>query len=155
MSIQKLCHFLHIFVIDDQIGLRKSVFSFSFFFFQIFIRYFLQLHFKCYPKSPLYHPHALLPYPPIPTSWPWCSLYWGIYSLQDQGASLVQLSHLLLLMQPETQALGVLVSSHCCSTYRVADPFSSLGTFSSSSIGGPVCIFFYPKGNGFKLGPTL
>ena len=32
----------------------------------------------------------------------------------------------------------VLVSSYCCSTYRVADPFSSLGTFSSSSIGGPV-----------------
>jgi hypothetical protein len=32
---------------------------------------------------------------------------------------------------------GVLVSSYCCSTYRVADPFSSLCTFSSSSIGGP------------------
>jgi hypothetical protein len=30
------------------------------------------------------------------------------------------------------------VSSYCCSTYRVADPFSSLGTFSISSIGGPV-----------------
>jgi hypothetical protein len=27
---------------------------------QIFIRYFLHLHFKCYPKSPLYSPHALL-----------------------------------------------------------------------------------------------
>jgi hypothetical protein len=35
----------------------------------------------------------------------------------------------------EMQGLG---SSYCCSTYRVADPFSSLGTFSSSSIGGPV-----------------
>jgi hypothetical protein len=35
---------------------------------------------------------------------------------------------------------GVLVSSYCCSTYRVADPPTpcSLGTFSSSSIGGPV-----------------
>jgi hypothetical protein len=33
---------------------------------------------------------------------------------------------------------GVLVSSYCCSTYRIADPFSSLVTFSSSSIGGPV-----------------
>jgi hypothetical protein len=33
---------------------------------------------------------------------------------------------------------GVLVSSYCCSTYRVADPFSSLGTFSSSSIWGPM-----------------
>jgi hypothetical protein len=35
----------------------------------------------------------------------------------------------------------VLVSSYCCSTYRFADPFSSLGTFSSSSIGVPV---FHP-----------
>jgi hypothetical protein len=41
-------------------------------------------------------------------------------------------------MQLETQTLGVQVSSYCCSTYRVADPFSNLGTFSSSSIGGPV-----------------
>jgi hypothetical protein len=35
----------------------------------------------------------------------------------------------------------VLVSSYCCFSYRVADPFSSMGTFSSSSIGGPV---FHP-----------
>ena len=49
-----------------------------------------------------------------------------------------KLGHLLLHMQLETRALGVLVSSYCCSTYRVADPFSSLDTFSSSSIGGPV-----------------
>jgi hypothetical protein len=64
--------------------------------------------------------------------------------LQDQGASPPNdgwLGHLLLHMQLETQALGVLVSSYCCSAYRVADPFSSLGTFSSSSIGGPV---FHP-----------
>jgi hypothetical protein len=40
-------------------------------------------------------------------------------------------------MQLETRALGVLVSSCCCSSYRVADPFSSLGTLSSSSIEGP------------------
>ena len=33
---------------------------------------------------------------------------------------------------------GVLVSSYCSSTYMVAVPFSSLGTFSSSSIGGTV-----------------
>jgi hypothetical protein len=25
------------------------------------------------PKSPLYCPPTLLPYPPTPTSWPWCS----------------------------------------------------------------------------------
>ena len=41
-------------------------------------------------------------------------------------------------MQLETWALGVLVSSYCCSTYRVADPFSSLGAFSSFSFGDPV-----------------
>jgi hypothetical protein len=32
----------------------------------------------------------------------------------------------------------VLVSSHCCSFYKVADPFSSLGTFSNTFIRGPV-----------------
>jgi hypothetical protein len=31
-----------------------------------------------------------------------------------------------------------MVSSHCCSTYRVAGSFNSLGAFSSFSIGGPV-----------------
>ena len=51
------------------------------------------------------------------------------------------LGHPLLHMQLETQALGVLVSSYCCSSYRVADPFSSLGTFSNSFIGDPV---FHP-----------
>ena len=87
------------------------------------------------PHSPT-HPFLLLG-PGIP-------LYWGIYSLQDQGDSLPsdgRLAHLLIHMQLETQAQGVLISSYCCSTYRVADPFSSLGTFSSSSIGGPV---FHP-----------
>jgi hypothetical protein len=61
--------------------------------------------------------------------------------LQDQGASFPndgQLGHLLLHMQLETQTLGVLVSSYCCSSYRVADPFSSWSTFSNSSTGGPV-----------------
>jgi hypothetical protein len=30
----------------------------SLFFFQFFIKYFLHLHFKYYPKSPLYPPHS-------------------------------------------------------------------------------------------------
>ena len=30
-----------------------------------------------------------------------------------------------------------MASSYCCSSYRIADPFSSLGTFSSSFIGSP------------------
>ena len=33
---------------------------------------------------------------------------------------------------------GLLVSSYHCTSYSVADPFSSLGTFSSSFIRGPV-----------------
>jgi hypothetical protein len=64
--------------------------------------------------------------------------------LQDQRASLPsdgRVGHLLLHTQLETQALGVLVGSYYWSTYTVADLFSSLGTFSSSSIGGPV---FHP-----------
>jgi hypothetical protein len=62
----------------------------------------------------------------------------GAYNLcKTKGLS----GHPLLHMQLETQALGVLVSSYCCSSYRIADPFSSLGTSSSSFIGGPV---FHP-----------
>jgi hypothetical protein len=44
-------------------------------------------------------------------------------------------------MQLETQLWRLLVSSYCCSSYKVADPFSSLGTFSRSFIRGPV---FHP-----------
>jgi hypothetical protein len=48
-------------------------------------------------------------------------------------------------MQLETQLWGgrwgLLVSSYCCSSYRIADPFSSLCTFSSSFIRGPM---FHP-----------
>jgi hypothetical protein len=36
------------------------------------MRYFLHLHFKCYPESLLY-PAPPLSYPPTPTSWHWCS----------------------------------------------------------------------------------
>jgi hypothetical protein len=59
-------------------------------------------------------------------------------------------------MQLETRAPGVLVSSYC-STYRIADPFSSLGTFSSSSIGGPVIhsIADYEHPLMYLLGPSI
>jgi hypothetical protein len=43
-----------------------------FFYFYFLIRYFLDLHFQCYSKSPPYLPPPL-PYPPTPTSWPWHS----------------------------------------------------------------------------------
>jgi hypothetical protein len=51
------------------------------------------------------------------------------------------LGHPLLHMQLETQLWGVLVSSYFCSSYSFTDSFSSLGTFSSSFIRGPV---FHP-----------
>jgi hypothetical protein len=53
----------------------------------------------------------------------------GTYNIcKTKGTSLPndgRLGHLLLHMQLETGALGVLVSSCCSSSYRVADPFSS------------------------------
>jgi hypothetical protein len=121
----------------------------SFFFLkQFFIRYFLHLHFKCYPKSPPYPPPspALFPNPFTPASWPWpsfpCTGEHIIFSRpRASPPNDGRLGHPLLHMQLETRVLGVLVSSYCCSSYWVADPISSLGAFSSSSIGGPV---FHP-----------
>jgi hypothetical protein len=106
-----------------------------------FIGYLFNLHFQCYSKSP---PHAPppTPHPPTPTSWPCHSPvlrhikfarpmglsfhWWPPRPFSDSYAA------------RDTSSRGVLVSSYCCSTYKIADPFSSLGTFSSSSIGGPV-----------------
>ena len=118
----------------------ESITRRAYIFLNFFIRYFLHLHLNCYPKSPPY-PHTHTSTHQLPLLGPCVPLYWGIQSLQDQGASFPndgQLGHLLIHMQLETRAPGVLGSSYCCSTYRVADPFGSLGTFSSSSIGGPV-----------------
>jgi hypothetical protein len=95
-----------------------------------------------FQNSPIPSP-CLFPNLPTPTSWPWPSPILGdiIARLRAFPPNDGWLGHLLLHMQLETQALGLLVSSYCCSTYRVADPFSSLDTFSGSSIGGPV---FHP-----------
>jgi hypothetical protein len=101
---------------------------------KFFIRYFLHLYFKCYSESPLYPPSALLPNPPTPPSWLWHSPVLGHMIFTRPRAS-------PLHMQLETQFCGVLVSSYCCSSYRVADPFSSLGTFSNSFFRRPV---FHP-----------
>jgi hypothetical protein len=93
---------------------------------------------NAFPKVPYTLPLPCSPTHPLPLLGPGIPLYWGY---QYQGVSLPsdgQLGHLLLHMQLETRTLGVLVSSYCCSTYRVADPFSSLGAFSSFSIRGPV-----------------
>jgi hypothetical protein len=94
-------------------------------------------------KSPIHFPHPA----PLPTHSRFLALTFpctGAYNLcKTKGLSPNngRLGYLLLHMHLETRALEVLVSSYCCSTYRVADPFSSLGIFSSSSTGGPV---FHP-----------
>jgi hypothetical protein len=109
------------------------------------IRYFPHLHFQCYPKIPPYPPPHTLPYPTTPPFWPWRSPVLG----HIKFASPMGLSFEWWLTRPSfdtyaarDKSSGVLVSSYCCSTYRVAVPFSSLGAFSSSSIGGPV---IHPK----------
>jgi hypothetical protein len=84
-------------------------------------------------------------YIPTPTSWPWCPPVLGhIKFARARGLSSqwwpTRPSSATYAAR-DTSSGGVLVSSYCCSTYRVAGPFSSLGTFSSSSIGGPV---FHP-----------
>ena len=114
-----------------------------FFFIYLLIRYFHYLHFKCYPKSPLYTPPALLPNPPTPPSWPWHSPLLGHIIFIRPRASPPndgRVGHLLLNMQLKTWALRVLDSSYRYS-YTVAETISSLGTLSSSSIGGSI---FHP-----------
>jgi hypothetical protein len=88
-------------------------------------------------KSPI----PLCPNLPTTDSWPWHSPVLGhmIFSIQ-RASPLIDggLGYSLLLMQLETQLWGSLVSSYWWSSYRIADPFSSLSTFSSSFIRGPV-----------------
>jgi hypothetical protein len=84
-------------------------------------------------KFPIPSP-ALLPYPLTPTSWPWHSPVLGhIKFPRGLSSQWWPIGHLLLHMQLETWTLEVLVSAYCCSTYRFADPFSSLGAFSQCS----------------------
>jgi hypothetical protein len=54
----------------------------------IFIRYFLHLHFKCYPESPLCPPPTLLPNLSTPASWPWHSPVLGHIIFARSRASL-------------------------------------------------------------------
>ena len=90
-------------------------------------------------RSPI--PIPAIPYPPTPPFWPWRSPVLG----HIKFACAMRLSFQWWPTRPSfdtyaarVKSSGVLVSSYCCSTYRVAVPFSSLGNFSSSSIGGRV-----------------
>ena len=73
-------------------------------------------------ESPLCPPPPCSPTHLFPLLCPGVPLYWGIQSLQDQGASLPndgRLGHLLIHIQLETRALGIMVSSYCCSMFWV------------------------------------
>jgi hypothetical protein len=90
-------------------------------------------------KSPT--PTPPFPYLPTPPFWPWGSPVLG----HIKFASPMGLSLQWWPTRPSFDTYAardkssrVLVSSYCCSTYRVSVPFSSLGNFSSSSIGGCV-----------------
>jgi hypothetical protein len=105
----------------------------------VFIRYFLHLYFKCYSESPLYPPPTHpAPNQPTPASWLWHSPILGhMISARPRASPPIdgRQGHPLQRMQLETQLWGywsVLI------VYRVADPFSSLCTFSHSFIRGIV-----------------
>jgi hypothetical protein len=49
------------------------------------IKYYLHLHFKCYPESPYTLPPHCSPTHPLPLLGPGILLYWGIWHSQDQG----------------------------------------------------------------------
>jgi hypothetical protein len=73
-----------------------------------FLRYFVNLYFKCYPESPLYPSPLLLPNPPTPAFWPWHSPVLGhIIFERPQASPPIDglLDYPLFHMQLETQAL--------------------------------------------------
>jgi hypothetical protein len=96
-----------------------------------------------YQKSPIRSLH-LAPQPThsnfLALAFPCIGAY-NLCKIKGLSSNDGRLGHLLLHMKLETRAQGILVSSYYCSSYRATDPFSSFGTFSSSSIGGPV---FHP-----------
>jgi hypothetical protein len=110
--------------------------KFSFF----FIRY-SSFTFQMLSPNPPIPSCSMLPNPLTPASWPWHPPVLGhvIFTIPRASPPIDGwLGHPLLHMQPKTQFWGVLVSSYHYSSYRDADTFSSLGTFSSSFIRDPV-----------------
>ena len=134
------CSFTRYFSQIPQLTLPQSTFLFFFFKLGIFFIYI----FSAIPKVPHTLPTPHSPTHPLPLLGPGVPLYWGISILQEQCASLSndgRPGQFLIQMQLETQVLGT-------GGYRLVNivvppigfqtPFSSLGTLSSSSIGGPV-----------------
>jgi hypothetical protein len=122
--------------------MKWTIFFFSNFLLGIY--FYIHLHFIFYPKSPLYPPHPCSPPHPLPLLGPGVFPVLGhIKFARPRGLSSQRwpTRPSSATYAAKTRTLGVLVSSYCCSTYRVSDPFSSLGTFSRSSIGGPM---FHP-----------
>jgi hypothetical protein len=141
---------------------RDFTFMFQSHFPFFFIRYFLYLHFKCYllswfplQKTPLSPPplthqptHSCFLALAFPYIGAW-SLHrikglfshWWLTRLSSATYAAGDMSHTmctLWLVVKSLGALGVLVSSYCCSSYGPANSFSSFGPFSSSFIGDPV-----------------
>ena len=69
------------------------------FFKAFFFRYFLHLHFKCYPQSRLSPLPTVLPNPPTPTSWPWHSPVLAHMIFAIQRAS-IQIGSVSLSTEP-------------------------------------------------------
>jgi hypothetical protein len=99
------------------------------FFYYIFSSFTFQMLSR---ESSLYTPPTLLPYPPTLNSWPWHSPVLGHINFARPRVCYIW---------HERHELWGYWLVHNVVPYMVADPFSSLGTFSSSSIGGPV---FHP-----------
>jgi hypothetical protein len=126
------------------------------------IRYFLYLHFKCYPLSsfllqnPLFpSPYTCLPTHPLPVPCPGIPLHWGIKPSQVQGTLLPLMSNKDILFYVCSWShgslhvyslVGSLVSGSAEGSgwlivfffQWVANPFSSFMPFSSSFIGNPM-----------------
>jgi hypothetical protein len=119
-----------------------SIFSKCKFFKQILLDIFFIYISKAIPKVPYTLPPVMIPYPSTPASWPWRSSVLGhIKFARPRG-----LSSQWWPTRPSSATYTARDTSYgwywlvhiVCSSYRSTDPFRSLGTFSSSSIGGPV-----------------
>jgi hypothetical protein len=113
------------------------------FYFIFLLGIFLVYIFNAIPKVPI--PTPPLPYPPTPPFWPWHSPVLG----HIKFASPMGLSLQWWPTRPSfdtyaarDKSFRILVSSHCCSTYRVAVPFSSLGNFSNKQTKKLLCFHF-------------